>query len=258
MLSNYHSHSRWCRHGKGELEEYVQEALAHGLKEMALTEHVPHRYPAFSWIPWDSLPQYHEEVDRLVAKYKDQISIIKGFECEYFPDEMDDYRELKEKHGYQLMFLGHHYCGKNKEIDVFLPKGARELHIYADEVCEGLETGFFAFLAHPDCVLHKYENDWDGDCESIMRQIFATCEKLDIPVEINSNGLRGGRRYPSREAFLVSKDYKLRYLISSDAHSPEQLCDFSVGLAEQFAGELGIRVEPFLPKDLLKNKEIVQ
>ena len=40
MISNVHSHSRWCRHGRGTLEEYVKEGLRCGLEEMAVCEHV--------------------------------------------------------------------------------------------------------------------------------------------------------------------------------------------------------------------------
>ena len=28
MISNVHSHSRWCRHGRGTLEEYVKDKNA--------------------------------------------------------------------------------------------------------------------------------------------------------------------------------------------------------------------------------------
>lgn len=242
MQANYHTHSKWCRHGKGEIEEYIEEAIRCGLQEIAITEHVPHRPPESSWIPWEQFPAYDEALNRAVEVYSDRIRVIKGFECEYYPGEMDTYREFRDKYGYQLLILGHHRCGKRKEIDVFGPKGAAELHIYADEVCEGLETGIFCFLAHPDCVFEKYPRQWDQDCEAAMRQIFQTCEKLKIPVEINSNGLRGKRRYPSEEAFLVSKEYHLQYLISSDAHAPEYVYDKACREAEQFAQRLELPV----------------
>lgn len=242
MQANYHTHTRWCRHGVGEIEEYIEEAIRCGFKELAITEHVPHKNIAESWIPWEQFPAYDEALNHAVSTYQGQIHIIKGFECEYYPVEMEVYRELQEDYGYELLILGQHCCGKNREIDVFARKGARELQIYADEVCEGLETGMFRFLAHPDCVLHKYENSWDAECVSAMRRIFRTCERLKIPVEINANGIRGNRRYPSREAFLLSREYDLQYLINSDAHAPQFVYDEACRNAEQFAKELGIRV----------------
>ena len=43
MIANYHTHTRWCRHADGEIEDYIREALRRGLKALAITDHVPHR-----------------------------------------------------------------------------------------------------------------------------------------------------------------------------------------------------------------------
>jgi histidinol-phosphatase (PHP family) len=77
-----------------------------------------------------------------------------------------------------------------------------------------------------------------------MRQIFEECEKHDLPVEINGNGAYDGRAYPNKEAFLLSKDYKLRYMINMDAHDPKYLRKEVYSVAEQFAADLGIEVMP--------------
>lgn len=42
MIANYHTHTRWCRHATGEIEDYIQEAVRKGLRAVATTEHVPH------------------------------------------------------------------------------------------------------------------------------------------------------------------------------------------------------------------------
>ena len=78
----------------------------------------------------------------------------------------------------------------------------------------------------------------------MLRQIFEECEKHDLPVEINGNGAYDGRAYPSKEAFLLSKEYHLRYLINMDAHDPRYLRKDVVSVAEKFAADLGIEVMP--------------
>lgn len=246
MKANYHTHSKWCRHGVGEIEEYIEEALRCGLQEIAITEHVPQEGWENSWIPWEQFPDFDKALNRAVKAYREKIRVIKGFECEYYPDKMDAYRRFQEEYGYEILILGQHNCGKNREIDVFAPKGAYEMHVYADAVCRGLETGIFRFLAHPDCVLEKYPNLWDKECESVMAQIFQACEECKIPVEINGNGTRWNRRYPSEQAFLLSKKYQLQYIINSDAHAPERLCDEGVVKAEKFAERLGLEVMQIL------------
>jgi hypothetical protein len=32
MIANYHTHTRWCRHGTGEIEDYISEAFNKGLE----------------------------------------------------------------------------------------------------------------------------------------------------------------------------------------------------------------------------------
>lgn len=247
MIANYHTHSRWCRHAKGEIEDYVKEAVRHGLAELAITEHVPHRH-VFTWMPWEELPAYDEELNRVIGKYRNQIHMIKGFECEYYPVEMEDYQMIRETYGYDFLILGQHCIGKNQEINSFGRKEGRHIRMYADEVCEGLESGMFVMLAHPDCVMHRYYRDWDSDCEAAFRQIFSACEKLHIPVEINLNGLREGRGYPNEHVWSLSKQYSLKYLMNSDAHNPAHLCDRAViGKAEAMAERLGIHIEETFP-----------
>ena len=170
-------------------------------------------------------------------------------ECEYYPEDIGDYRMFMEEYGYELLILGHHNYGSAHDRSVFRKKPEEDLLIYAEEVCTGLESGIFRFIAHPDCVLEKYVGGWDDTAERAMRMIFAECEKLDIPVEINCGGIRSHRQYPSEDAFRFSKEYRLRYLIGSDAHRPQDLNDYAVGEAAEMAERLGLKITERLPQD---------
>lgn len=249
MRANYHTHSRWCKHGTGEIEDYLEVAVAHGIEEIAITEHVPHKDNHDKWrLQWEEFPAFDAALNRAIAAYQGKIRIIKGFECEYYPEAVETYRMLQEKYGYELLLLGQHCNAADRRIDYFLSKTEREMRLYADEVCAGLQTGLFRFLAHPDLALLGYPHVWDKHCENMMRQIFACCERLDIPVEINANGARDDRGYPNRDAFFLSKEYRLRYLINADAHQPEHLIGIGVEKAERLARELGIQPMEFLER----------
>ncbi|MCD4692171.1 MAG: PHP domain-containing protein, partial [Calditrichales bacterium] len=41
MTADYHIHTKLCKHARGEMEEYVEQALRIGLKEIAFTDHIP-------------------------------------------------------------------------------------------------------------------------------------------------------------------------------------------------------------------------
>ena len=242
MIANYHTHTRWCRHATGEIEDYIQEAVRKGLRAVAITEHVPHSQ---NFDPrrmqWEEFPAYNAELDRLIEKYQDQVHVIKGFECEYYPFALENYKMFRDQYGYKLLILGHH-TNKDRTADNFAPKGEAAMKQYADEVIEGLRTGLFTFLAHPDVPFCGYTGSADFALEQ-MGRIFAVCEELGIPVEINANGYRDGRAYPDRRVWELSRQYKLTWLINSDAHEVAHLCDEAgVGGTEAFARELGIPV----------------
>ena len=249
MIANYHTHTRWCRHAKGEIEDYIDVAVAEHFIELAITDHVPHRDNLDPRrLQWEELDTFDRLLNDAVERYADRIHIIKGFECEYYPECMDEYYMLHDQYGYELLILGQHRSGPGRVYDSFARgKTAREMHIYADAVCDGINTGLFQFLCHPDLALQGYCPGWDAEAESVMRQIFEECEKHDLPIEINGNGAYGRRAYPSRDAFLLSKEYDLRYLINMDAHDPRYLKKEVYTVAEQFAADLDIEVMPTFP-----------
>lgn len=247
MIANYHTHTKWCNHGIGEIEDYIKAAIKAGLKEIAITEHVPHRDNIdLQRMRWEEFGTYNRELDEKIEKYKDKIKVIKGFECEYYPEALEAYKLFRDIYHYEIFVLGQHRS-IDKQTDNFGVKGKEELYTYANEVCEALETGMFTFIAHPDLALEGYnEGKWDEHCEEAMRQIYAACERLNIPVEINANGVRGKKRYPDKNALKLSKEYKLTYLINADAHRPEYVYDDAVRAAEELAKELDITVTPML------------
>ena len=162
MKANYHTHTRWCKHGTGEIEDYIEEAIRKGLTEIAITEHVPHKDNLDPRrIQWEEFPAYDQALNEAVKRYEGKIRVIKGFECEYYPEVLDAYQMFKEKFGYKLLILGQHRSGKKREIDNFADKGVYEMDVYADEICRGIETGLFHFVAHPDLALQGYPKKWE-------------------------------------------------------------------------------------------------
>lgn len=245
QVANYHTHTRWCKHAVGEIDDYIETAIAAGLKELAITEHVPHEDNHDPRrLQWEEFPAYDAALNDAITKYEGKIKIYKGWECEFYKTSLEAYDQFAKDYGYELFVLGQHRSGANREIDHFASKGKREIQIYADEVCEALETRRFHFLAHPDLYMVGY-SEWDDYARGVANQIFEVCQALDIPVEINANGLRDGREYPDRRVFELSKRYDLRYLINTDAHDPAHMVGRPVELAEAFAKDLGIKVMPY-------------
>ena len=247
MLANYHTHTRWCNHATGEAEDYIRKAIQLGLKEVAITDHIPHPDNSDPYrMRWEDFNEFNILLDQAIDKYKDRIRIYKGFEAEYYPDEMELYRNFKEKYGYTFMILGQHRCGPHREQSSFRITTPQQIELYTQTVCEALETGFFVLFAHPDLFMYSYPQ-WDQYTEKAMRTIFSTCQRLNIPVEINGKGYARRSPYPCLEAWKCAKDYPdLKILINADAHSPEEIYNDSTRELEQKVRELGLTVTEIL------------
>jgi HisJ family histidinol phosphate phosphatase len=237
MIANYHTHTRWCHHGTGEIEDFILAALAAGYVELAITEHVPlPGDPDYNRMAYTDFAAYNAELDRMIAKYAGRIRVRKGFECEYYPAMLDYYRKLRDEYGYEILLLGHHTSCDMKHDNFFL-QTPRQLALYADEVCAGLETGLFTVLAHPDVPMNGYPR-YDAAAEKMMARIFETCAAQNVPAEINANGLLHGRGYPCPQAWSLAAEYPC--IIGADAHKPEYLSSPAIALCEQLAAHYGL------------------
>lgn len=85
MKANYHTHTRWCRHGQGEIEDYILTAISHGYRELAITEHVPHRDNLDPRrLQWEEFPEFNAALDREIDNFAP-----KGvYEMECYADEI--------------------------------------------------------------------------------------------------------------------------------------------------------------------------
>lgn len=89
MKTNYHTHTTRCMHATGSDEDYVLSAIKGGYQELGFSDHTPWKYHTdyvadMRMLP-EELPGYVESLHSLREKYRDQISIKIGLECEYFP-----------------------------------------------------------------------------------------------------------------------------------------------------------------------------
>lgn len=227
LVSNYHTHNYLCGHAGGTVSDYVREALKNGMRIIGISDHcLPPREtydPYFSAynIGDEYLPQFGE-AEQL---YGDKIKILRGVEIEYFDGNADYYKRLTDKLDY--MVLGQHmYAHKGQLYNSFVDgTDDKSVAAYFDSVCEAIESGLFAVIAHPDLIFYRL-NKISQYMTDAMEQTVKLAAERKIPLELNANGMRYHRnKYPTQQLVDLCKKHNARVVVSSDAHSPDSLCD---------------------------------
>lgn len=253
MLTNYHTHTFRCQHANGTVEDYVREAIAKGFDILGMSDHVPYPHYEFGYrMPMAEIWDYIYEVEDAQKKYRKQLQILLGFESEYLCAKRSYYEELLEEYQVEYLVLGQHffdYGGSFKSS--YALKDSADCVRYAKSVAEGLSTGYFSLLAHPDIVGVNCLS-WDKNMDEMTDIILEAAMRYDVPLEVNANGIRRGTihdkelgrhyMYPHFKFWEKAAAAKVPTVISSDCHMPSLLYDADVLRTRQFAEEMGINI----------------
>jgi len=248
-VKNYHTHTYRCKHATGEVVNYANAAIKQGITVLGITDHTP--LPDNRWLgirmAIDELPNYVNAIAQAQAKYP-QLTILIGAECEYATEYHSFYlEELLGEWNFDYLILGPHFFPYQGEwlashSDILCKE---TLKAYTNYLIQSMESGLFAFVAHPDLFGITYE-EWDQHTEACSREILQAAETLNIPLEINGYGLRkpyihtkSGTRpmYPWLPFWELAQDYDIEVIVNSDAHRPEDVganIDDGLAIAKQF------------------------
>lgn len=236
MKANYHTHTSLCRHADGLMEEYVLSAIKAGFQELGFSDHTPWKYHSdyisHMRMRLFEFSDYKKEVLRLKEKYKDQISIKLGLECEYFPEYMEWLLDFIKEEELDYILFGNHF-----KISDEIPRSyygsqihdAKGLNRYVEDVIKGMELGCYAYLAHPDLFMRSLDS-WDEACDEASRRICAKAKELGVILEYNLAGKMMGialKRdfYPYPRFWEIAGEYGCKAIVGVDAHTPSALQD---------------------------------
>lgn len=244
MKNNYHTHTFRCHHAKGTERDYIENAIRAGLTTLGFSDHTPQIFPDgyyshFRMRP-EELPGYVETLSRLRDEYKNDISIRIGLEVEYYPAYFDALLAFARECGVEYFLMGQHFIG-NEIGDPYSGAPTDDENIlarYTAQVLEGLRTGCFSYLAHPDLI--RFTGD-DGTYRRHIEPFCREIKSLGLPLEINFLGLADGRHYPSERFFHIAAEVGNRFVFGMDAHAPDVLLDRATEeRALDFCRRLGI------------------
>jgi len=251
----YHSHTKRCGHAFGEDEEFVQDAIKQGVKILCFTDHTP--FPFLSQkgtrMEFSQLDEYVASIKHLKEKYKDQIEIHIGLECENFPTNNQFLHEHLTKRGVEFLIIGQHCIMIDNNVTWVAnrdyPK-AQRLAVYKESIINALEEGLTRYIAHPDLIVAAL-GEYDKEVENTLKEIVKATIKYNAYIEFNVHGVRNCNLsefgYPNKYFWnMVKKEYpNAKIAVGMDVHSLEEY-ENNIWLpkALEMINEIGISITP--------------
>ncbi|MCD8327021.1 MAG: histidinol-phosphatase [Lachnospiraceae bacterium] len=251
MKTNFHTHCCRCKHAQGTEADYVRAAIAAGLEQLGFSDHGP--FPDVDYglrMSCEELQEYLDAIDSLKKEYLSQIVLWKGLEIEYLPEKAGYYESLLSERGLDYLLLGEHFYrhGDGQIQNIYQAKNTEEYVIYARNLAEGMKTGFFQAVVHPDIfTINQYA--WDFNCDRATDLIIDAAAATDTVLEYNANGIRRGVKdypdgpryqYPHRRFWEQAAQAGVRVMVGSDCHEPSQVWDGAMEQAYEDLEKLGI------------------
>lgn len=238
IRNNYHTHTFRCGHAIGNDEEYVIEAIGLGLNTLGFSDHVMLEGVRQENVRGDfeCTEGYFQSIRNLQHKYRDRIKILLGFEAEAFSQFFPYYRYLKETKKIDYLILGNHCTLDNGIIRGFFGKftSKKDIMEYTQTLIEGMKTGLFDAVAHPDYFMDTYFK-WNHFTKKISKQIIQAAIEYDIPLEFNLACFRRGKQkkgkemrwgYPYLPFWKMVSKMKAKVIIGIDAHAPSDISSY--------------------------------
>ena len=228
MRVNYHTHTVRCGHAKGTEEEYVQAAIAGGVEILGISEHSTFlMYPDATEKPHlsrEMLPQYVAAVKEAAERHEKEIEVHVGIEAEYYPETFPEFCSILRDQGVEYLLLGQHFLdsplGQRTRNEIYDPK---ILEHYCNQIIEGMQTGAFTYVAHPDCILFLGERKL---LKEQLRRICREAKSCQLPLEINLLGIHRQKHYPCKEFFELLAEEGNPVILGADAHQPGRFLNF--------------------------------
>ena len=227
IISDLHTHTKYS-HGTGSIEDNVIAARSRDLKTIGITDHGP-GHIAYGF-RHSSIPKMRAEIERLREKYSD-IEILFGVEANIAsPSGALDIKP-EEYDWFDIIIAGVHYGalgsnpvrGATRTLSNLVSSrrntepGRAAIRRNTSIVVKALESNPVSILTHP------------GENAPVdLLEVAVACARTDTLIELNTSHMS-----LSAEDIRTMALADTRFIIASDAHSPNHVGDFvaSVRLA---------------------------
>lgn len=237
QLVDYHTHTTRCGHAVGSMEEYVEAAIASGVREIGFSDHIP-----MYWLPeekrdpgiamgMEELEAYVADVHRLRERYK-EIPIRLGIEADFIPGREEELARILNRYEWDYVIGSVHFIGEWGFDD----PNPISVNRYAEwDISElyakfftlerlAAESGLFDILAHID-LIKKFGHKPSHDLGRLYADVAQSIARANVAIELSTAGRRKpvSEVYPNPSLLAECCRQGVPLVISSDAHSPQEV-----------------------------------
>lgn len=244
MLADYHVHTEFSDDSVYPMEDVVRDAVALGLEEICITDHVDYGVKA----DWDSgqeirrrrgnplanvdYPRYIAKIEELRRRYGGQIAIRLGMEFGVQTHTIPQFQALFPRYPFDFIILSIHQVEDKEFWTQEFQEGRTQREYnqrYYEELLEVVRAyKDYSVLGHVD-LIKRYDNAGIYPFEKV-RPIIAEILKTAIAdgkgIEVNTSSHRYGLTEPMPSADLLCLYRELGgsiVTIGSDSHAPAHL-----------------------------------
>jgi histidinol-phosphatase (PHP family) len=231
LPGDYHLHTTYSD-GSGSIEECVARALALGLPEIGIADHlsgVEHTEWDAASMPFERLDDYVEEV-RAAASRHDDIRVLLGVEADYVTEHEAELAELLSAYPFDYVVGGVHvldgfdFDDPAKRDDARWSDHDALFRANYRAVRRAAEFGRFAFIAHLDYVGlwgHKPGPGVGAEIDAALDAMAASGTAIELNTDRVSDP--AGVMYPSLDILCRARQRGIPLVVSSDAHDAEHV-----------------------------------
>jgi len=230
--ADIHMHSKLCGHAAGELETYVQSAIALGLPAVGFAFHLPIAIPVDYKINVTraELDTLVPQVEALRDAYRSDIPVLLGGEADFLRGSEAEAEALLAAYPFDHVIGSVHFVGDwafdsphelapYDDWDIYALYAA-----YFDLVREAVATGLFDIVGHLD-LIKKFGFRPEADWSALTADVAASAARAGVTVEINTAGMDKPARemYPAECTVRQLHAAGVPLCFGSDAHAPDQV-----------------------------------
>ena len=227
MKVDLHNHTTLCNHATGTVAEYVEAAIACQTEYFGFSDHAPMHYDPAYRMSFADMELYESWIKEAQERYRDQITVLLGYEVDFLPGYMDDII-LKRPCDYligSVHFIDDWGFDNPEFIGRYVGANIDDIYCRYFSLVEAMaSSGKFDIVGHLD-LLKVFKYLPTSDIRLLAHDALKAIKHSNMTIEINVAGYRKPieEAYPAPLLLELIAEMEIPITFGSDAHAKEQV-----------------------------------